>query len=307
MKKIISASIFFVIAAALIILGINFLNTKDFSDCRNFFSGEDCWLCQNGEWVRHGSPYAPQPTTPCKGEKAQTSEIVVDSPLTNEFMTSPWVVEGRAKGPWFFEAIFPVRLLNGEGEEIARTSAQAQSDWQTSTFVPFKAEIEFDRVTTATGTLILEKSNSSGLVENDLKIEIPVHLDVTALKIEIYFNNNELDPQALCDKVFPVEREIPKTEYVVRAALEELLKGPTGAEKSEGFFTAINPDVKIQKLVIENGVVKVDFSDQLEFEVGGSCRVTAIRSQIIETLKQFSSAEEVVISINGRTEDVLQP
>ena len=51
----------------------------------------------------------------------------------------------------------------------------------------------------------------------------------------------------------------------------------------------------------------VDFDEQLEFQVGGSCRVSAIRAQIIQTIKQFSTVKDVIISINGRTEDILQP
>lgn len=27
---------------------------------------EDSWQCQNGIWVRHGSPNTPQPTTTCE-------------------------------------------------------------------------------------------------------------------------------------------------------------------------------------------------------------------------------------------------
>jgi len=45
----------------------------------------------------------------------------------------------------------------------------------------------------------------------------------------------------------------------------------------------------------------------LEEAVGGSCRVTAIRSQIEQTLKQFSTVQSVIISIDNRTEDILQP
>lgn len=125
--------------------------------------------------------------------------------------------------------------------------------------------------------------------------------------VKVFFNNSNLDPEFSCNKVFPVEREIPKTQAVARAALEELLKGSTETEKSEGFFTSINPGVKIQKLVIENRTAKVEFDEQLEFHVGGSCRVAAIRAQITETLKQFPTVNEVVISIDGRTEDILQP
>jgi len=28
-------------------------------------SQEDDWLCQDGQWVKHGQPSAPQPTTEC--------------------------------------------------------------------------------------------------------------------------------------------------------------------------------------------------------------------------------------------------
>jgi len=125
--------------------------------------------------------------------------------------------------------------------------------------------------------------------------------------IKVYFNNNKLDPEISCNKVFPVEREIVKTSAVARAALEELLKDPSDLEKESGFFTSINSGVKIQKLAVKDGVASVDFDEQLEFQVGGSCRVSAIRAQITETLKQFPAVDSVVISINGRTEDILQP
>jgi len=30
-----------------------------------FFTPEDTWLCQNGEWIRHGNPATAMPTVPC--------------------------------------------------------------------------------------------------------------------------------------------------------------------------------------------------------------------------------------------------
>lgn len=127
------------------------------------------------------------------------------------------------------------------------------------------------------------------------------------MKVKAFFSNNTLDPEISCQKVFPVEREVAKTTAVARAALQELLAGVTPAEKEAGFFTSLNPEIKIQSLTIENGVARVDFSKQLEAGVGGSCRVSAIRAQIISTLKQFPSVEEVIVSIDGRSEDILQP
>jgi len=85
------------------------------------------------------------------------------------------------------------------------------------------------------------------------------------------------------------------------------LKGPAETEKTQDFFTSINSGVKVRELIIENGVAKIDFNEQLEFQVGGSCRVSAIRAQITETLKQFPTVKSVIISIDGRSEDILQP
>ena len=30
-----------------------------------FLSGEDGWICQDGEWVKHGNPVGSAPTVPC--------------------------------------------------------------------------------------------------------------------------------------------------------------------------------------------------------------------------------------------------
>ncbi|PIR72221.1 MAG: hypothetical protein COU41_00720 [Candidatus Nealsonbacteria bacterium CG10_big_fil_rev_8_21_14_0_10_36_228] len=234
--------------------------------------------------------------------------IWVSEPLPNTLVQSPLMVKGEARGNWFFEASFPVKVIDENGKELGTGIARALSDWMTEDFVPFEADLEFQLSATKKGTLILEKDNPSGLPENADELRIPVLFNpVEMIKVEVYFNNDKLDPEFSCNKVFPVEREIPKTQAVARAALEELLKGSTDTEKEEGFFTSINPGVKIQSLAIEDGIAKVDFDKQLEFQIGGSCRVAAIRAQIRETLKQFPTVDEVIISIDGRTEDILQP
>jgi len=242
----------------------------------------------------------------------KTDLIQVNNILPNQTIENPLLIKGKARGTWFFEASFPIKLFDGNGLLLGTAIAQAQSEWMTENFVPFSANLEFPTSTTEKGTLVLEKDNPSGLPENAKEIRIPVifkDFGITAetIKVKAYFNNSNMDPEFSCNKVFPVERVIPQTQAVARAALEEMLKGPTESEKKEGFFTSINPNVKIQKLTIENGVAKVDFDEQLEFQVGGSCRVSAISTQIRETLKQFPTIKDVIISINGRTEDILQP
>ncbi len=244
------------------------------------------------------------------GNELEKSDLIkVNTPRPNQAIQSPIVIEGEARGLWFFEASFPVKLLDENGNLIATTIAQAQSDWMTEDFVSFEAELHFELPVTEKGTLILEKDNPSGLPENADELRIPVKFKVglETMTIKVYFNNDKLDPEFSCNKVFPVEREISKTQAVAMASLKELLKGTTQGEEEKGFFTNINSGVKIQSLTIENGVAKVEFDEQLEFQVGGSCKVSAIRAQITETLKQFPTVDSVIISINGRTEDILQP
>ena len=127
------------------------------------------------------------------------------------------------------------------------------------------------------------------------------------MAIKAYFGNKDLDSGISCGKVFPVERTVPKTKATARAAIQELLKGTLSDELDSGYFTSIGPGVKIQSLKIDNGTAYIDFNKTLEEGVGGSCRVSAIRAQITETLKQFPTVQNVVISIDGRTEDILQP
>jgi len=124
--------------------------------------------------------------------------------------------------------------------------------------------------------------------------------------VKIYFSNSLEDPEVLdCAQVYPVERKInEKSPYY---ALFELLQGPTEQEIEDGYFTNINPGVKIQDLVINNRICTVDLSEELIYQVGGSCLVSAIRAQIEKTLLDFNEIDEVIISVNGEVEEILQP
>ena len=123
----------------------------------------------------------------------------------------------------------------------------------------------------------------------------------------VFMANDQLDPEVSCQKVFPVERQVPISPKIAEAAINELLKGVTVEEKADGYATLINDGVKLNSISVENGVAKVDFDGRIEEATGGSCRVGMISRQIRETLLQFGTVQEVVISVEGRTEDILQP
>ncbi len=104
---------------------------------------------------------------------AMDGDIIVDSPAPDAVVKSPLTVTGKARGTWYFEASFPVRLLDADGNELALVPAQAQGEWMTEDFVPFSATLTFATSAKA-GTLVLQKDNPSGLPENDKSVSIPV-------------------------------------------------------------------------------------------------------------------------------------
>lgn len=100
--------------------------------------------------------------------------VYVEAPLSGKKVVSPVVISGRARGNWYFEASFPVKLLDGNGNVLALAPAQAQGDWMTTNYVPFSVILTFPTPTTATGTLILQKDNPSGEPQFDDFVSIPV-------------------------------------------------------------------------------------------------------------------------------------
>lgn len=164
------------------------------------------------------SPHPSPASSPIATSTASAKEnlIRVRTIRPGDTVQSPLAVEGEALGTWFFEASFPVRLIDGNDKEIAVTPAQAQGEWmtqenlqdfpapsvneglsgvkpttegRTQDFVPFRALLTFAPPQTAEGTLILEKNNPSGLPENADELRIPVrfpqHPPATNTEIEI--------------------------------------------------------------------------------------------------------------------------
>ena len=295
-----------------------------------FLSGEDGWLCVDNQWVRHGNPRESAPENGCGAVKKEqtTEEGEIQTPtvlgpvswnnkstapvtllfntnaLSKPYLTSPAKITGSMPSSWYFEASAFLILKDGNGKILYEGPATAQEEWTKPGLIPFEATLAFDTPVTATGFLILQNDNPSGMSENQMSETYQVIFWPT---IKVYFNDRVAVPNMLdCSKVYSAERYIRHTSAVARAALEELLKGPDTSSKFErNFITNINPGVVIQKLTIEDGIAKVDFNKKLE--TGGSCAVAAIRSQIENTLKQFPTVKSVVISIDGRIEDILQP
>lgn len=104
--------------------------------------------------------------------------IRLESPDPLAVIESPAEVTGRARGTWYFEASFPVVLVDWDGLIIAEGVATADGEWMTEEFVPFRATLEFETPDYGErGTIILQKHNASGLPEHDDALEVPIRFE----------------------------------------------------------------------------------------------------------------------------------
>ncbi|OGZ27417.1 MAG: hypothetical protein A2365_03000 [Candidatus Nealsonbacteria bacterium RIFOXYB1_FULL_40_15] len=102
-----------------------------------------------------------------------SGDIRIFSPYSGQEVENSVDIKGEARGGWFFEADFPVKIVNEDGEVLDQKPASAQGDWMTEDFVPFSATPEFSP-NSETGKIIFEKANPSGLEENARTVEVPV-------------------------------------------------------------------------------------------------------------------------------------
>jgi hypothetical protein len=109
-------------------------------------------------------------------EPVAQADIKINSPAPYQEAASPLEISGQARGSWFFEAVFPVKIEGLNGAVIARGQAQAKGDWMTSDFVDFSASIDFQVSEKTNAVLVFQNDNPSGLPENAKEYRFPVVL-----------------------------------------------------------------------------------------------------------------------------------
>lgn len=102
--------------------------------------------------------------------------IRVEKPTAGSTVSFPLEIAGEARGNWFFEAEFTVRLVQN-GNELALAIIKAQGEWMTSDYVPFSATMNFDAEGhTGEVSLVFKNSNPSGNPELDIEFTVPVEI-----------------------------------------------------------------------------------------------------------------------------------
>jgi len=266
--------------------------------------GSYFWFSKDGSFVfvpKETETAKPALESPTPSPTLEQGSIRVTLPKANDVVENPITVTGTAR---VFEQTFNWKLKNRDtGKVLSESFAMSQGE-ELSEFNPFSFKIPL-----AVGSprdlllQVIEYSAKDGSVA--YQVDIPLELkSQETMSLSVFFSQNNPSD---CSNVAATSRTVLKTKETGYIALHELLKGPATLEKVKGFRTSIPDNVRINSLNISDGVARADFSPELEVGVAGSCRVTAIRSQITQTLKQFPSVKDVVISIGGRTEDILQP
>ena len=115
--------------------------------------------------------------------------------------------------------------------------------------------------------------------EPGTKQPIPTAPTGSPVTLKAYFD--------LGEKMQPVARTVPFTTAVLRASIEQLLKGPTAAETKAGIGTLIPKGTRLRGVSLTDGVATVDLSSQFS-SGGGTLSMTNRLAQVVYTATQFS-------------------
>lgn len=124
-----------------------------------------------------GRTYAEEIPEQITYNRASADLIKVELPFPGAVVGKDFSVIGEARGNWYFEASFPIELLDKDGKLLATAVAQAQGEWMTTEFVPFKADFRAPQFYIGPATLVLKKDNASGLPEHDASISFPITVE----------------------------------------------------------------------------------------------------------------------------------
>lgn len=101
------------------------------------------------------------------------------------------------------------------------------------------------------------------------------------------------------EEIAVASRDIVPTQEVATGAINELLTGTTGFEEDIGLHSEVPMETRLLGISIDDGLAIVDLSS--DFEAGGGSFSMSMRvAQIVFTVTQFDTVDEVRIRIEGQ-------
>jgi hypothetical protein len=103
------------------------------------------------------------------------------------------------------------------------------------------------------------------------------------------------------ERLVAVQREIQPTPAVARAAVEQVIAGPSQTERSAspGLSSSVPDGTVLLGLDIVDGLATVDLSKEFE-SGGGSSSMFSRLAQIVYTLTQFPTVDRVAFELAGK-------
>lgn len=214
------------------------------------------------------------------------------SPTEGEVITFPFEIKGVAKGPWFFEGSFPLRILDDRGKVIAESYVDAQGNWMTEDDVEFATTItDLDWGDAEVGTIIAMRNNPSGLPENDEQkvhfFQFPDRNDYEA--ISFYWVDRSSTIEGGCGDLVEGQRLYKKDEVSLERVVSDLVNGLSNQERVLGYDTLIPDATEFQ----------INNSNQVMINapgMSGVCYEELANSQFEKTIEKISEGIEVLWS-----------
>ena len=217
-------------------------------------------------------------------------EIYIDSVRAE----NPLIVYGRART---FENTVQVRVRDERGDTIAEVFETSVGDMGHHN--PFVARVWLTRDPgNRVAVEAFEYSAKDGSVRSLMSKEVDIPRE--RMPVTLMF------PTANCSTTVAFTRQVPHSVGIARLLVETLVAGPLDAERASGATSAFPRGSRVRSVILQGGVVTVDFNERLQ-NVGGACAVQAIRTSVNQTLKRLAGVREVVITAGGSRELALQP
>lgn len=100
------------------------------------------------------------------------------------------------------------------------------------------------------------------------------------------------------EQVGVAHRIVPSTTGLARAAMLQLLRGPTATERAAGLLTTIPSGTRLLGVSVSGGVASVNLSSRFE-SGGGSLSMMLRIGQVVHTLTQFPTVQKVKFLLDG--------
>jgi hypothetical protein len=227
---------------------------------------------------------------------ATSPNIEVDTPAFSEEVSSPVRVSGRARNLFEANVIVDVRSETSPTPLATEATTAAGSGPE---LAPYTLDLSFEEPGVGRGAIVVR--SDSGIEGTPEATVVPVLFGTDTAgrtrEVTVFLQ----DPQG---DFLPVQRTIPFTSGVLRASLEQLLRGTTADDEARGFSSPFseNGDLLRGVTIAEDGTAVVDLDPGIVDELAGADGA-AVLASLDRTVFQFPTVTWVRYSVGGGCAD----